>query len=449
MSYVKGSLSKVYDELESGISYWLYYTSDSIPTVLGSGYISDATDRRLKLGDVVDVFTGTLTNFAATTGGSSLGAVSFAPTVGVTSRFTSQPTYMRCAVSAVGAAGTTPGAATLALVELPMFALTSNPRNLLDGGDATTNPWQRGTSNTGIVATNTYTADRWFMVAGSSSSATMTQTADTTIPGFADSFVWGRGQSSGIASSITVGQAVETLDSIRAQGQPISFSFWARANTGFTTNSSPLAVTVAQGFGTDQSASALVNGTWTSQSNVISASQVLTTTMTRYSFQGTVSNTATQLGVLLSYTAGNTTATTAENVIMNGLQLEVGGLTPYEHREIEQELAYCQRYYFQVNEPGTSGTVVAAGMIAGTNTGLFVLQLPVQMRAAPTVSVTNGSFGGNVIGGYVALTAMAAGSTHTVNYVSVTGALTAVSGQAALLISSSAATGKIKVSADL
>jgi hypothetical protein len=450
-AYVPGAgLFKVIDNVGGGVAYWIYITSDTLASVLASGYVTDATFKRLKVGDIVDVFSGTLASEAATaTTGAKLGVVTFPAEQGVASLFTAQPTYQRMIVASVTAATTTTsGVGTLAIAELGLTNLVSNPRNMFDGGDATINPWQRGTSITGIVATNTYTADRWFMVAGSSSSASMVKTANTTVPGFSQAFVWGRGQSSGIASSITVGQALESLDSIRAQGQVVTFSFWAAANTGYTISSSPLAITLAQGFGTDQSASALVNGTWTSQSNVISATQVLTTTLTRYSFVGVVSNTATQLGLLLSYTAGNTTATTAENVIMNGLQLEIGGLTPFEHREIEQELAYCQRYYFQVNEPGT-GVFVAAGTFEQANSAIFLVTLPVQMRVAPTVTVTQGSFGAQSGGSYIALTTFAAGTTHTVNYVSVNGLATQVSGFGAILVGGSANQGTIKVSADL
>lgn len=452
MAYDKSKISLWDQIIEGGIKEFIYVTTDTLAQVQAAGYVSNATDLRLFPGDLVHVFAGT----AFSTTGLSLGAEVFpAPTVGVSNYFTGTPVYRLFSVSAV-AAGTTaaPGAGTLVPAMIIPSDLLSNPRNLLDGADATINPWQRGTSLTNIGATNTYTADRWFMVGGAGSSATMVKTANTGIPGFSQAFVWGRGQSSGSVSTITVGQALESLDSIRAQGQAVTFSFYAASNTGFAAGVSGSVITalLVQGFGTDQSASALVNGTWTSQATIVSAPVTLTTTYngnSRFSISGAASLTATQLGVLFQYTPTSTTATTAENVIMNGMQLEIGGTTPFEHREIEQELAYCQRYFFQMVETGTSGTVLGAGMIAGTNTALFVLQLPVQMRAAPTVTVTNGSFGAEVIGAYVALTSMAAGSTHTVNYVSVTGALTAVSGQATMLISSSAAVGKIQVSADL
>ena len=412
--------------IEGPFNQWDYTTADGLNLVLATGYFSDGSSKGMQVGDIVWVVTQG-----------------------------SPPTVARCQCSA--STVTTTGGLTQHVGSSTVintdWNLYSNPRNMLDGGDATTNPWQRGTSATLAVLSAGYiTADRWFAFQFvSASSAQIVKTANTTVPGFSQAFAFGRAQSSGSVSAIFMGQVLESLDSIRAQGQVVTFSFYAQTNTGFTAGqtSSQIGVQVVQGFGTDQSANSCVAGTWTSQAAIVSSTQGITSTMTRYSFSATVSTTATQLAVLLNYTPNTTTATTAENVLFAGFQLEIGGLTPFEHREIEQELAYCQRYFFQAAEIGTSGSVVATGFNA-TNSCFFFLPLPVQMRAAPTVTVTNGSFGVQTAGaGYTAVTSMAAGATHTVNYVNVTALATVVSGQGNFLISSSASTGVIKVSADL
>ncbi len=419
--------------IEGTFNVWEYTSTDSLNLILASGYFADGSSKGMLVGDIVWVVNQ------------------------------SAPSVSKCQCSAstvTTTGGLTQHVGSSTVILAGDWNLYSNPRNVLDGGDATINPWQRGTSVTASSATTvTYAADRWFLSqAVTATSAYMAKIANSSttgtlaVTGFTQAFSWGRTQSSGSVSTLYVGQVLESNDSVRLQGQTVTFSFWAASNTGFTAGqaSSLIGVTLVQGYGSDQSATSCVAGTWTTSQNVISATQVITSTMTRYAFSGVISNTAQQVGVLLSYTPTATTAITAETVIMNGLQLEVGGLTPFEHREIEQELAYCQRYYFQINEPGTSGTVIAPGMVDGTNSGLFVVTLPVQMRTAPTVTVTQGSFGAQTgAAGYTALTSMAAGSTHTVNYVSVTGAATMVSGQAAFLVSSSATTGKIQVSADL
>jgi len=53
---------------------------------------------------------------------------------------------------------------------------TGNNRNIIIGGDFTTNPWQRGTSFTGVAAA--FTADRWSYVASSDAVVNVTKTAD-------------------------------------------------------------------------------------------------------------------------------------------------------------------------------------------------------------------------------------------------------------------------------
>jgi hypothetical protein len=447
-AYTPGvGLFKILDNMESGVAYWIYVTSDPVAAVQAAGYVTDATFKRLKLGDIVDVFSGTLLNEAAATPvGVKLGAVTFPATIGVSSMFSAAPQYARLMVTAVTAGTTTTsGTATLGYAEPPISSLLSNPRNMLDGGDATTNPWQRGTSITAIVATNTYTADRWFCVAGAASSAGVVQTADTTVAGFTKSFVVTRASGGASVSSIFFGQAVESLDSIRAQGQPVTLSFWARTMSGYTGGA--LGVQVTQGFGTDQSASSLVNATWTSALNVVSSTQVLTSTMTRYQFTGNVSITATQLGALFNFTPVGTN-TGNDGIAINGIQLEMGGgVTPFEHREIEQELAYCQRYYFQSNEASTA--IVALGAVQAANATTFWLALPVQMRAAPTVTVVAGSFAQQVSGTTAAVSGFAAGATHTQNYISVVSTTTATAGLAAMLVSRQTNSGNIAASADL
>jgi hypothetical protein len=134
---------------------------------------------------------------------------------------------------------------------------------------------------------------------------------------------------------------------------------------------------------------------------------------------------------------------------MWGLQLEQGNAaSPFEHRDVQVELEICQRYAFVINE-GTSPSVVGAGMNATTNGQIIFIPLPVQMRAAPTVSVVAGSFAFNTNGTVAAVSGFAAGTTHTPNYISVIGTTTGVSGQGCLLQSRSPNSGSITVTADL
>ena len=70
---------------------------------------------------------------------------------------------------------------------------------------------------------------------------------------------------------------------------------------------------------------------------------------------------------------------------LTALQLEVGKVaTPFEHRSYGEELALCQRYYWQYLNPANV-YVYASGQFAANNHRLTI-QHPVNMRVAPTVT---------------------------------------------------------------
>jgi len=330
------------------------------------------------------------------------------------------------------------------LITAPSFH--TNFKNVLDGGDFSINPWQRGTSFSSIANTVTYGADRWFAVGGASSSIAMSQQANTDVAGFNLALQWGRANANANTAPINLGQVIETADAIRLQGQTVTLSFYVKCGASFLASSPTFNVQLVSGTGTNQSAANLVAGAWTGQSNVISTALAPTTTTTRYQFTGTVPAGCTQLGILVSY-APSGTAGANEWLQFMGFQLEVGpAATVFEHRDIEVELALAQRYFFQISEPAAS-VVVGAGMVTTTNNEIIFIPLPVQMRAAPTVSVAAGSFKFNIAGTATAVAGFAAGTTHTPNYISLIGTTTATSGQATLLQGGGGA-GTIQVSAE-
>jgi len=360
------------------------------------------------------------------------------------------------------------GTATLAAPAGVGGSQLAFPRNIIDGGDFTSNPWQRGTSFTAIAATLTYTADRFFAVGGASSSISVSQQPQAAVAGFGQALQFGRAAANANTATISLGQVVETLDSIRCQGQPVTLSFWAQAGANWSPANGALNVQLASGTGTNQSAANMVAGTWTGQTSLTltpqqnispnsspatsvltpaaNIAQQITTTWTRYAFTGTVPAGCTQLGVLFNATPAGT-AGAADFVQIMGIQLEIGAqATPFEHRDVEVELAIAQRYFFNIPEPAAN-VVVGAGMIAGTNAEIIFIPLPVQMRAAPTVLVSAGSFKFNIAGVATAVAGFAAGATHTPNYISVVGTTTATAGQGTLLQGGGGA-GFVQASAD-
>ena len=435
MSYLTTNLSVVDQTIEGNLKEWLYLTSDSMAAVLATGYFTDAASKRLNVGDVVFVLSGTL-NAGTTTEGGEV----FPATLGVTGFFSGAPSWQPCVVQSVNAAG----AATVVATSLPASAGQNNFRNIIDGGDFTTNPWQRGPTFTGITSTVTYTADRFFAVGGASSSISVSKTANTTVPGFSQSLVWGRASTNTNTAQINLGQVLETADSIRMQGQPVTLSFWAAAGANFS--AAALNVQLIYGTGTDQSAANMIAGSWTTQGNVINASQALTTTLTRYTFTGLVPVGATQLGLQFSYVPVGT-AGANDNVIFEGIQLEAGSQsTAFEHRDIQVELEICQRYAWVINEPAAN-VIVGSGMNTTTAVQVFYMATPVQFRVAPTVTiVAAGTFKTNQSGTATATT-VTAGTTHTPNAISINGNSAGTAGQGTLLQGGGGA-GVIVASAD-
>jgi hypothetical protein len=222
---------------------------------------------------------------------------------------------------------------------------------------------------------------------------------------------------------------LETFDSLRCQGQTVTLSFWAKA--GATFSGSGLTAQVIAGSGFNQSAASLVAGTWASASQVVDVPQALTSSMARYQFTGVVPATATQLGILLSFTPAGT-AGADDSVSINGVQLEIGAsASPFEHIDAQVTLEVCQRYAWAIPEPA-AGVVIGAGANTGASAQLFYIATPVQLLKAPTVTVAAGAFKTNQAGTATATT-ITPGATHTPNAISINGNSAGTAGQATLL----------------
>ena len=333
------------------------------------------------------------------------------------------------------------GLQTLDLLESGCVPLAFNPfanfRNLIDGGDFSINPFQRniaglasgGVIATPVAATPTYFADRFFAAGGASSAILMAATPDASVTGFNQSLKVSRQSGNSNTAAINLGQVVETFDSLRCQGQTVTLSFWARA--GATFSGGALTVQLIAGNGVNQSAASLIARTWTGLSSVVSAQQGLTSAMTRYQFTGAVPASASQLGVLLSFTPSGT-AGVDNSISINGVQLEIGpSASPFEHIDAQVTLEICQRYAWAIPEPG-AGVVIGAGANTGAAAQLFYMATPVQLLKAPTVTVAAGAFKTNQAGAATATT-ITPGGTHTPNAISINGNSAGTAGQATLL----------------
>ncbi len=339
-------------------------------------------------------------------------------------------------VSNVGA-----GAQALDLLEAGCVPLAFNPfanfRNLIDGGDFSINPFQRnipglasgGVISTPVAATPTYFADRFFAAGGASSAILMAAVADTSVTGFNQSLKISRQSGNANTATVNVGQVIETFDALRCQGQTLTLSFWAKAGANYS--GGLLTAQVVCGAGANQSAASLLSSSWSSQATVLTATQPLTTGMTRYQFTGAMPANATQLGVLFSFTPSGT-AGADDSLSINGVQLEIGAsASPFERIDAQVVLEICQRYAWVVPEPA-SGVVVGTGANTGASSQLFYMATPVQLLKAPTVTVSAGTFKTNQAGTATATT-ITPGTTHTPNAISVAGNSSGTAGQATML----------------
>ena len=109
---------------------------------------------------------------------------------------------------------------------------------------------------------------------------------------------------------------------------------------------------------------------------------------TDYTDSGVSLNTWGAYDVNAQYPVDDSTWYTTDNATWNitGLQLEVGPqATAFEHRSFAEELQLCKRYYQQYVNPSINGLV--SGTANRTENHAFML--PVEMRAAPTLSISN------------------------------------------------------------
>ena len=416
MAYIGANLSKANQLIEGGQGEFYYQTTDSVTAFTAAGYISDASIRGVKNSDIVWVFN------------------------------TANGQQTQCYATVTGTT------ATLTSVTPPSFG--ANFRNVIDGGDFTVNPFQRnipGLASGGIISsavsnTPTYFADRFFAVGGSSSSILMSVAADTTLAGFNQSLNVYRTASNTNTASFNLGQVIETADAIKLQGQAVTFSFYAKQMA--TYSGGALTVQIIYGTGTNQSAANMIAGSWTGQGNVLTATQAITSSYGRYQFTGTVPATATQIGVLITWTPTGTASGSTDGITFQGFQLELGSsASVFEHRDIQVEVEICQRYAWVTAEPA-AGVCVGAGSCPTTTTGVVYMATPVQMRSAPTVTVSAGTFGMRPANATLSGT-ITAGTTHTVNAISVNvGSLTATTAGFASPLFGGGGSGYILASSD-
>ncbi len=331
-------------------------------------------------------------------------------------------------------------------------------RNMIINGAM--NIAQRGTSETGVGAAHGYfTCDRWGVYQGSTAGRlTMTQTADGP-SGFAncmklDCTTADTSIAAGeffILRQSLEGQDVQQLKYGTSDAEKVTVSFYVKGNASakYTCElqNSDNTRTIAQTFDVTTSWSRVVLTFNADTSQGFDDDNAISLTMLLWLHAGSdytggtfVSNTwaDTVTNERLGDSVTSFFDSTDRTFFITGVQLEVGSqATPFEHRSFGEELALCKRYTYiikQSNGQFTSINRFGMGITANTTQMQLLLQHPVAMRAAPTLTTSGTASDYNMYSGAYnvassVVPALADGSQYNsrVNFVA-SGGLTAGNG---------------------
>ena len=247
--------------------------------------------------------------------------------------------------------------------------------------------WQRATSATYSIA-GYLTADRWYVYTGG---PIITPSQVTVASGLPNGFQYAMRQqrASGQTSTGTLylTQSLETKNSLPLAGQTVTFSFWARCGSGFTSPNQTISTQIIGGTGTDQN---VING-YTNVSYPVNATVYLTQSWQRFSYTGTYASSINEAAINFSW-GGVGTAGAADYFDITGVQLEIAPqATPFSRAggSIGAELALCQRYFYRLGTNSAYETYLLGA--PNGNQIVMPIQFPVTMRTAPSVTTSAGS----------------------------------------------------------
>ena len=139
---------------------------------------------------------------------------------------------------------------------------------------------------------------------------------------------------------------------------------------------------------------------------------------------------------------------TNDNFFITGVQMELGEqATPFEHRSFGDELARCQRYYYE-SQPTTSYGMQGIGTVFDGDSSDIVVDFPTTMRTKPTFTFSNlAIFVGT--SGQAVTSAGDAGSTTNASFIRTTYSSAFTVGQAAVLVNNNNVDGYARFDAEL
>jgi len=315
-----------------------------------------------------------------------------------------------------------------------------------------------------VTPANSYTLDRWYAAVSQTGKFTVQQNAGSVTPpsGYKNYL----GVTSSSAYSVLTGDYFGISQRIEgynfadlmfgtASAQTFTFSFWVRSsltgNFGGSFQGAATATLRSYPFSYTISSA----NTW-EQKTIIVAGDTFTNTWDSTNGVGLYANFGLGAGTSASGTSGTWASANYANVTgatsvvgtsgatfyITGVQLEVGSsATGYEYRQYQQELALCQRYYFQQTVTDAFGQISFANITTTTNHRPWI-PFPVNMRTTPT-SLTYGSVGfitiwGSAVTGISALAIDRASTQGAELTATLSGALGTAGGMSVFLANNSA-----------
>ena len=271
---------------------------------------------------------------------------------------------------------------------------------------------QRGTSFTDVGGTNAvYTVDRFNMQNnGTAGRVTVTQESVTDLPGFANALKLdvttadtsiAAAEYFGIQTRLE-GNSLQQLQKGTSSAKAVTLSFYAKGTAKtyvaelednnsrvngqkFTVSTSWQKFTLTytgdtSGVIADDNAAGLNLHFW-----LHGGSNFTSGTFTSNTWASTVqANRMPGVGSIFS--------STDNELFITGVQLELGEqATPFEHRSFADELQRCKRYYQRWESTGsdaTSNKAIGAGVWHGTTQVLAAMSYEVEMRSAPTMTLS-------------------------------------------------------------
>lgn len=258
--------------------------------------------------------------------------------------------------------------------------------------NGTMDVWQRGTSSLTATTSGSYTADGW-IVLPTGASVTCSQVSNNRTGALSLYALKVLGASS--VTDVIVRQRIESYIAAPLAGQIVTIQAQVYNNTG---GSITPKLTVKHAGSQDN---------WTSPTtdvNAVSLQACANSAWTQIAYSFTSSSSSGN-GLEIDFDFGNNFGSSSDYITITELDIRVtpgataGGTNssppPPELRPIFAEMPFCLRYYFNSANVPSGGTANLAFAGYQTSGAAFIgnYPLPTVMRAAPSVTFANQSYG--------------------------------------------------------